>query len=221
MPSFLARARARGINPQNVIAYLSYRLMTGFGTALSTLALRTKAKLLGVDLGCGVTAHGPVSLMRWPGGTITRGDSVHFISSWRRATAATVFAPVRLRVFGEGSIVIGQGCEITGSAITARSTQVTLGKNVLVAPNCVITDSDFHAPWPADKRSSDPGYERDCAVTIDDMVWLGMQTIVLKGVHIGKGAIIGAGSVVTRDIPEYAIACGVPARVLGFGEQTQ
>ena len=51
-------------------------------------------------------------------------------------------------------------------------------------------------------------------ITIEDDVWLGYRTIVLDGVRIGKGAVIGAGSVVTQDIPAGAIAVGVPARVI-------
>jgi acetyltransferase-like isoleucine patch superfamily enzyme len=51
-------------------------------------------------------------------------------------------------------------------------------------------------------------------IVVDDGAWLGFGVIVLDGVRIGKGAVVGAGSVVTRDVPDGAIACGVPARVL-------
>ena len=49
---------------------------------------------------------------------------------------------------------------------------------------------------------------------IEDDVWVGAQSVILKGVTIGRGAIIGAASVVTRDVPPYAIVAGVPARVI-------
>ncbi|MDE7370423.1 MAG: acyltransferase, partial [Desulfovibrio sp.] len=94
------------------------------------------------------------------------------------------------------------------------STAVRVGRGVLVAPNCVIVDSDFHAPWPPEARATEPGLERDAPVTIGDHAWLGMQCIVLKGVTIGEGAIVGAGSVVTRDIPPRTLAAGAPARVI-------
>ena len=151
--------------------------------------------------------------MRWPGGRISIGAGVHLISSWRRATASCLAWPVRLRVFGPGaSIDIGEASELSGASITARSTAVRVGRKVLMAPNCVIVDSDFHAPWPPETRGTEPGLERDAPVSIGDHAWLGMQCIVLKGVTIGEGAIVGAGSVVTRDSPPRTLAAGAPAR---------
>jgi len=62
-------------------------------------------------------------------------------------------------------------------------------------------------------KSYDP-FNKPCKIGHD--VWIGANAIVLRGVKIDPGAVIGAGAVVTRDIPEYAIAVGVPARVIGF-----
>ncbi|WP_165075485.1 MULTISPECIES: acyltransferase [unclassified Desulfovibrio] len=211
----LRKALARGLTPANVASWASLEAMRVLGVGFGTLRLRLKARLLGVALGRGVTAHGPVGLLRWPGGKIRIGAGVHLISSWRRATAACLAWPVRLRVFGPGaSIDIGEGAELSGTSITARSTAVRVGRGVLVAPNCVIVDSDFHAPWPPEARATTPGMERDAPVTIGDHAWLGMRCIVLKGVTIGEGAIVGAGSVVTRDIPPRTLAAGAPARVI-------
>ncbi|MBD5627022.1 MAG: acyltransferase [Desulfovibrio sp.] len=211
----LRKALERGLTPANVASWASLEAMRVLGVGFGTLRLRLKARLLGVALGRGVTAHGPVGLLRWPGGKIRIGAGVRLISSWRRATAACLAWPVRLRVFGPGaSIDIGEGAELSGTSITARSTAVRVGRGVLVAPNCVIVDSDFHAPWPPEARATTPGMERDAPVTIGDHAWLGMQCIVLKGVTIGEGAIVGAGSVVTRDIPPRTLAAGAPARVI-------
>ena len=88
----------------------------------------------------------------------------------------------------------------------------------MIAPNCVITDSDFHALWPAETRHIEPAFERDADVTIGSHVWIGMNSIILKGVSIGDGAIIAAGSVVVRDVPAGCIAAGVPAKVVRQGE---
>ena len=57
-------------------------------------------------------------------------------------------------------------------------------------------------------------------VVIDDDVWIGTAAIILQGVHIGRGSIIGAGAVVTRDIPPFSIAVGVPARVTACRKNT-
>lgn len=216
------KALQRGLTPANVAAWASLESLRCFGVCWGTLRLRLKARLLGVELGPGVTAHGPVGLMRWPGGAIRIGAGVSLISSWRRATAACLAWPVRLRVFGPGACIeIGAGTQLSGTSITARSTAVRLGRQVLVAPNCVIVDSDFHAPWPPEARATEPGLERDAPVTIGDHAWIGMQSIILKGVTVGEGALVGAGSVVTSDIPPRCLAAGAPARVvrrLGPGE---
>lgn len=212
---FFRKCLARGLTPGNVISWLSLESMRVFGAAFGTLRLRLKAALFGIKLGKGVTAHGPVGLLRWPGGVISIGDNVSIISSWRRATACALAFPARLRVFGPGAAIeIGPGCELSGASITARSKTIKLGRDVMLAPNCIIVDSDFHAPWPSQGRKTDPGLENDAEVIIGDNVWIGMNCIILKGVHIGNGAIIGAGSVVTRDVPANALACGAPARVV-------
>ena len=209
------KIRERGLTPANVISYGCLRIMQDGGRLLGTMRLLCKAVFLGVRVGPGVRAHGPVGLMRWPGSRIEIGAGCSFISSWRRATAATVLAPCRLRTFGpEARIVLGEGCELTGAALTARSTSITLGRQVMLAPNCIIVDSDFHAPWPPERRSTDPGLEHDAPVSIGDHAWMGMGCMVLKGVTIGHGAIIGAGSVVTRDVPPLCVAAGAPARVV-------
>lgn len=204
-----------GLTPGNIVSYLSLQHMRFWGSALGTLRLRCKALALGVHIGHGVRAHGPVGLLRWPGSHIEIGDGVSIISSWRRSTACSLAAPARLRTFGPTArIAIGPACELSGTSIAVRSTSVTLGRQVLVGPNCVITDADFHALWPPEVRAGAPGTERDSPVRIDDYVWIGMNCHILKGVHIGRGAIIGAGSVVTRDIPPACLAAGNPASIL-------
>lgn len=213
--NFFAKARERGLNLPNIVSWSSLECMRIAGKLTGTLRLRVKAALLGVELGRNVTAHGPVGLLRWPGGVIRIGANVSIISSWRRATACALAFPARLRVFGPGAVIdIGEGAQISGSSITARSTSIRIGRQALIAPNCVIVDSDFHAAWPPEKRAEEPGMEADAPVAIGDYAWLGMNSIILKGVTIGTGAIIGAGSVVTRDVPPHCLAAGSPAKVI-------
>lgn len=215
MGEFFKKALARGLTPGNIASWCSLEAMRRFGVFFGTLRLRVKARLLGVKLGAGCTAHGPVGLLRWPGSAIEIGRNASFISSWRRATAAAIGHPVRLRTFAPGArIEIGDGCQFTGASVTCRSTSITFGRDVLVGPGVVVTDSDFHQAWPVAERAVEPGMEADRPVAIGDGAWLGMHAIVLKGVAIGEGAVIGAGSVVTRDVPAYAVACGSPARVV-------
>ncbi len=75
-------------------------------------------------------------------------------------------------------------------------------------------DSDFHLPWPPEMRNTYPGTEHDFDVTIGENVWIGAKCLILKGVTIGNNAVIAAGSVVTRSVPENTLVGGNPARVI-------
>ena len=88
--------------------------------------------------------------------------------------------------------------------------KVTFGNHVFIAPNCVISCAE-HA---IDAQQLFSGLEVALAISVGDSVWIGGNTVVLGGVTIGENSIIGAGSVVTKDIPPNVIAVGVPCRVL-------
>lgn len=88
--------------------------------------------------------------------------------------------------------------------------KVTIGKNVMCAPNVAI----YTAGHPVHPQSRSSGYEYGIPVTIGDNVWIGGNAVILPGVTIGSNAVIGAGSVVTRDIPDNVIAAGNPCRVI-------
>lgn len=93
--------------------------------------------------------------------------------------------------------------------------RVSIGKNVMMGPDCIIYTKN-HAFENTSVPMCQQGFQEEKPVFIDDDVWIGGRVIILPGVHISSGAIVGAGAVVTRDIPPYAIAGGNPARVLKF-----
>ena len=88
--------------------------------------------------------------------------------------------------------------------------KITFGDNCLLAPNVSI----YTAGHPVHPDSRNSMYEYGIDVTIGDNVWLGGNVVVCPGVTIGSNSVIGAGSVVTRDIPEWSIAAGNPCRVI-------
>jgi len=109
---------------------------------------------------------------------------------------------------GKGLIHIGNYCMICPGVRIGSAEAVHIGDNCMFANNAYITDSDWHDIY---NRVS---MGRTAAVTIDPNVWVGDSAIVCKGVHIGENSIIGAGSVVTGDIPPNVIAAGNPAKVV-------
>ena len=110
-------------------------------------------------------------------------------------------------------LVIGDNFAMTGGSVVCEES-ITIGNRVTVGCNTIIADTDFHPLDPTTRREH-PLDGTTAPLVIEDDVFIGMQAIILKGVHLGAGCVIGAGSVVTRDVPAGAVAAGNPAQVLG------
>jgi len=111
------------------------------------------------------------------------------------------------------SVLIGDKTDIGCNVVITSSGGITIGQSVLIAGNCYIGGGRYNTSR-TDIPMMDQGlYTKGCVV-IEDDVWLGAGATVLDGVRIGKGCVVGAGAVVTKDLPEYAIAVGTPARVI-------
>jgi acetyltransferase-like isoleucine patch superfamily enzyme len=112
-----------------------------------------------------------------------------------------------------GSLTIGSDTHIQPRCqFSAYKGSIRIGSSVQIAPNCAFYPYD-HDFSPNELIITQP-HRTKGGIVIDDDVWLGYGVIVLDGVHVGKGAVVGAGSVVTHDIPDGAVAAGVPARVV-------
>jgi maltose O-acetyltransferase len=102
----------------------------------------------------------------------------------------------------------------SGLGVRARLVgPVLIGDDVMMGPDVTILTRN-HAFADTSRPMRDQGAGEISPVTISDDVWIGMRVIVLPGVTIGRGAIIGAGAVVTKDVPPYCVAVGNPARVV-------
>jgi len=158
-----------------------------------------------IKFGVNVRFDGKCYFKRYPKSMIKIGDNCEFRSrinsnliGINRPCSISTLTPV-------AKIEIGTNCGFSGTVIGAFKF-IKLGNNVRCGANTLITDSDWHLD---DNRV---GMPKD--VNIGDNVWLGINVIVLKGVTIGEHTIIGANSVVTRDIPANVIAAGNPCKIL-------
>lgn len=89
-----------------------------------------------------------------------------------------------------------------------------VGNHVMIAPFCAFVNSDDHLTHIVGKTMWQSGRGDKFKVIIEDDVWIGHGSIVLTPARIGRGAVVAAGSVVTKDVPSYAIVAGVPAHVI-------
>ena len=100
---------------------------------------------------------------------------------------------------------VGRDCKLSG--------RIVIGKDVMMGPNCIMyTYSHEHSriDIPMDQQ----GFEKERVMHIGDDVWIGTNVIILPGVNIGSHCILGAGAIVTKDVPDYAIVGGNPARII-------
>jgi acetyltransferase-like isoleucine patch superfamily enzyme len=153
-----------------------------------------------------------------------------FLSTRERALtigAHCTMDGVQFAVGREGRLTIGDYCYFTNAVLLCEM-EVTIGNYVVIGWNTTIADSDFHPVAPAERIAdaiacSPLGKQRPRPpivrqpVVIEDDVWIGPSATVLKGVHIGAGAWIEAGAVVTRDVPAGARLAGNPARLVEEG----
>ncbi len=131
----------------------------------------------------------------------------------------------QLLTFGHGGrISMGDYCYVGDGSKLWSAERITIGDRVLIGHNSSIFDCDTH-PLNAVERhrqfveiiTKGHPYEldlREQPVTIEDDVWIGCNVVVLKGITIGRGAIVGAGSIVTHDVPPLVLVAGNPARVV-------
>ncbi|MEX0729681.1 MAG: acyltransferase [Aquisalimonadaceae bacterium] len=113
-----------------------------------------------------------------------------------------------------GPVSVGNRSDIGCNTIVTSVSGVHIGAHTLIAGNCYIGGGRYIT----DRRDVPIMEQGTCSrgpVVMEDDVWVGANVIVLDGVRIGRGSIIGAGALVTRDVPEYSVAVGVPAKVVG------
>lgn len=141
-------------------------------------------------------------------------------AKWMRAKTASKFL-----VHVGKDVNIERGAQITskmrvgdrsGVGINAMMHgEVIIGDNVMMGPECIVYTRN-HAFADVTIPMNMQGFSEERPVIIGNDVWIGGRVIILPGVKVGDGAIIGAGAVVTKDVPDYAIVGGNPAKVIKY-----
>ena len=132
-------------------------------------------------------------------GRMTIGDRVRLVS-----TVATL----ELVTLPGGHLEIGDYVFVNYGSSLVSSAHVKIGDDCLIGTHLMVMDCDFH-------RVEDKAWDTTgVPIVLEDRVWLGNRSIVLKGVRIGHDAVVAAGSVVTRDVPSRTLVAGAPARVV-------
>lgn len=123
----------------------------------------------------------------------------------------------------ESQIVIGDNVLVGPSTVVDCALSITLESNVLISYECIIADSDNHSLYPEQRKDDLANWMKGfhdwtnsamAPVVIREHAWIGARSIILKGVTIGSGAVVGMGSVVTKDVPPRVIVAGNPARIV-------
>lgn len=143
--------------------------------------------------------------LRLTGTNIRAGDYLHLISSSQQPVSLTCWRSKQ----HEGEIVIGDYCLISPGVRIAAADRIHIGNNCMLAAEVSISDCDWHGVYNRLRpfRCSAP-------VILENNVWVGLRAIIGKGVRIGENSIVGAGAVVTADVPANVIVAGNPARIV-------
>lgn len=184
------------------------------GTALTRVRNRLLFGIYGISYGKGCRFEGRIWLSVDDGAKVKIGDGCHitggrFTNRIARDLASSISAA------SGASISIGSGCGISSSCIWAHK-DIRIGRNVNIGADCIIMDHDAHSLNHVQRHcyKDDQSGTASAPISIGDDAFVGARTIVLKGVSIGERSVVGAGSVVTCDIPSDEIWAGNPARFI-------
>jgi acetyltransferase-like isoleucine patch superfamily enzyme len=174
--------------------------------------IRLLFALNGIPWGEGWRFHGVPIIQKHQGSRMEFGSYLQLRSS-ARSNPLGANRPVILSAWRAGAVLeIGDRFAMTGGTVCAAE-RITIGQDVTVGANTIIIDSDFH-PLDPEQRRWHPQQASTAPVLIQDGVFIGVQCLILKGITLGQGCVVGAGSVVTQDVPAGMIVAGNPAQPL-------
>jgi acetyltransferase-like isoleucine patch superfamily enzyme len=191
--------------------FLSRRLRWGLGGVWGRLVLRS----YGVRFGHNLQLSSPPILRFNRGCAISLGNNVIIKNEMAENPAGIVNPTVLAADYPGAEIHIGDDVGFSGAILVAWK-RIEIRSRVHVGAGAAIYDTDFHPVDPKARQANNLEAVGVAPVLIEEDVWISARAMVLKGVTVGASAVVGAGAVVTRDVPRGAIVAGVPARVVGW-----
>jgi len=181
--------------------------MLGF---YSKLWMNIEMSVKKINYGSGVRFWGRACMVRHPGSVISIGNRCSFRSDATSNLIGLNRKCILSTHSAKAEIIIGTNCGFSGAVLGAKE-KITVGNDVLFGANTLVTDFDWHGIHPDERRTSTGDSK---PIIIGNKVFVGYGSVVLKGVTIGDNSVIGANSVVTKDIPANVIAGGNPCKVI-------
>lgn len=200
------------MNASNEFPSRCYGVIRKLGRKIIHLYYRLYCRRYGIDWGEDWYLIGRPIFHKAPGSEISAGKRL-VLTSRSSGSSLGVNHPVVLTTHNPDSFIqIGDDVGISGASLCAREA-ITIGDRVLIGANVMIIDSDEHSLVPQNRRYSQRNIQA-ASIRIEDDVFIGAGAIILKGVTVGRSSVVGAGSVVTRDVPPLTVVAGNPAKVV-------
>ena len=193
-------------DPKGEFIFIIRKIYRTIFVIITTIVVKFIMSISGIQYGKKFKSRGFSTFERFQCSTIKLGNNVSFNSS-----SMFNFRGINHRCIIQtgkpgAKIIIGNNCGFSGCSIVSDN-EIVINDNTIVGANSTIGDRDDHEEKYASKTKP---------IYIGRNVWIGMNVTVMKGVTIGDNAIVGAGSIVTKDIPENAIAAGIPAKIIKY-----
>jgi acetyltransferase-like isoleucine patch superfamily enzyme len=178
------------------------------------IANKCKLSLLGVKYGKHCIVHGGLRVSLDKDAELSIGDNFCFLSG-RSLNPLSRNLRGCLRVNHDARLAIGDDVNLSSVVLWAHQS-IEIGNHVSIGANTIVMDSDAHSLNYMDRRNADSDMKakNNKKITIGNDILIGANCIILKGVNIGDRAVVGAGSVVCKDVPEDCIVAGNPAKVI-------
>lgn len=174
---------------------------------------RAAMKLMNIRYGKNLRLYGVPAIFCGRSAKMEIGDNVRINSSFLSNLIGLYCRTVIIARHLGAEVKIGNNVGISGTTIYARKS-ITIGDDTIIGGNVKILDNDFHPVDPACRNPEIPEKIGAAPIVIGKNCFIGCNSLILKGVHIGDNAVVGAGSVVSKDVPANCVVAGNPAVIV-------